>query len=70
MSEIIWAFDHLFTPLTLVGFKVKVSKCKFWSSLGIFQSIKIPQGLHFGHKWFTHFWCAGRFSRLCHAFFG
>jgi hypothetical protein len=41
MSEIIHAFDHLLTQLTLVGLRVKVSKCKFWSPLGIFLSIKI-----------------------------
>jgi hypothetical protein len=28
MNEIIHAFDHLSTQLTLVGFKVKMSKCK------------------------------------------
>ncbi len=27
-------------------------------------------GLHFGHKWFTHFKCANGFLGLCHAFFG
>jgi len=31
MSEIIHTFDHLSTQLTLVGLKVKVSKCKLWS---------------------------------------
>jgi hypothetical protein len=42
MSEITCAFDHLLTQLALVGLKVKVSKCKFWSPLGISLSIKIP----------------------------
>jgi hypothetical protein len=31
MSEISRGFDHLSTQLTLVGFKVKVSKCKLWN---------------------------------------
>ncbi len=39
MRKIILAFDHLSTHLALVGFKVKVKKCKFWSpsriSLGL-----------------------------------
>jgi hypothetical protein len=43
MNEII-SFDHLSTHLALVGLKVKVSKCKLWSPLGISSSIKIPQG--------------------------
>ncbi len=42
MSEITCAFDHLLTQLALVGLKFKVSKCKLWSPLGIFPSIKIP----------------------------
>ncbi len=41
MSEITHAFDHLLTQLALVGLKVKVSKCKFWSPLGNSPSIKI-----------------------------
>jgi hypothetical protein len=41
MSEIIRAFDHLSTQLTLVGFRVKVSKCKLWSLSCFFLSIKI-----------------------------
>ncbi len=44
MSEITHAFDHLLTHLTLVGLKVKVSKCKLWNPSGISPSIKIPQG--------------------------
>jgi hypothetical protein len=41
MNEITRAFDNLLTQIALVGFKVKVSKCKFWSPLRIFLSIKI-----------------------------
>jgi hypothetical protein len=43
MSEIPYAFDHLSTQLTLVGLKVKVSKCKLWSTLGISLGIEVPQ---------------------------
>jgi hypothetical protein len=43
MSEITCAFDHLLTQLALVGLRVKVSKCKLWSPLGISPSIDIPQ---------------------------
>jgi hypothetical protein len=44
MNEIIRIFDHLLTQLAFVGLKVKMSKCKLWSPLGISPSIKIPQG--------------------------
>ncbi len=44
MNEIIHTFDHLSTQLALIGLKVKVSKCKFWSPSGISPNIKIPQG--------------------------
>lgn len=44
MNEIILAVDHLSTELTLVGFKVKVSKCKLCSPSRIPLSIKIPHG--------------------------
>ncbi len=37
-------FDHLLTQLTLVGLKVKMSKCKLWTSSKIFPGIKIFQG--------------------------
>jgi hypothetical protein len=41
MNEIIRTFDHFSTQLALVGFKVKVSKCKLWSPFKIFPCIKI-----------------------------
>jgi hypothetical protein len=41
MNEIIRAFDHLSTQLALVGLRVKVLKCKFWSPLRFSPSIKI-----------------------------
>jgi hypothetical protein len=44
LIEIIFSFDHLSTQLTLVGLRVKVSKCKLWSPWKIFSGIKIPQG--------------------------
>jgi hypothetical protein len=44
MSEITYAFDHLSTPLSLVGFRVKVSKCMLWSPLRISPCMEIPQG--------------------------
>jgi hypothetical protein len=44
MSEITCTFDHLSTQLALVRLKVKMSKCKLWSPLGIFPCIKILQG--------------------------
>jgi hypothetical protein len=44
MNEITRAFDHLLTQLSLVGLKVKVSKCKLWNPLGIFPSIEILRG--------------------------
>ncbi len=42
LSEIIYVFDHLLTQLTLVGLRVKVSKCKLWSPSRIFPNIEIP----------------------------
>ncbi len=44
IKEIVFAFDHLLTQLTLVGLKVKVSKCKLWSPSWIFSNIEIFQG--------------------------
>jgi hypothetical protein len=44
MNEITRAFDHLLTQLTLIGLRVKVSKCKLWSPSGIYPSIKKFQG--------------------------
>jgi hypothetical protein len=44
MNEITCAVDHLFTQLTLVGLKVKMSKCKLWSPLRISLGIKVFQG--------------------------
>jgi hypothetical protein len=44
MKEIVLAIDHLLTQLALVGLKIKVSKCRLWSPLGISSSIEIPQG--------------------------
>jgi hypothetical protein len=38
------AFDHLSTQLSLVGLRVKVSKCKLWGPSKISPGIKIPQG--------------------------
>jgi hypothetical protein len=40
MNEITHAFDHLSAQLTLVGFKVKVSKCKLWNPSKISRDIK------------------------------
>jgi hypothetical protein len=42
MSEITHAFYHLLIQLALVGLRVKVSKCKLWSPLGISLGIEIP----------------------------
>jgi hypothetical protein len=42
MNEFSCTFDHLLTQLTQVGFRVNVSKCKFWSPSGIFLGIEIP----------------------------
>jgi hypothetical protein len=44
LSVITHTFDHLSTQLTLVGFRVKMSKCKLWNPSWIFLGIKIPQG--------------------------
>jgi hypothetical protein len=41
MSDITRAFDHLSTQLTLVGLRVKMSKCKLWSPSEISLGIKI-----------------------------
>ncbi len=30
LNEVVLTFYHLSTQLTLVGFRVKVSKCKLW----------------------------------------
>jgi hypothetical protein len=37
-------FDHLLTQSTLVGLRVKLSKCKLWSPLGFSLSIEILHG--------------------------
>jgi hypothetical protein len=42
MNKIIHALAHLLTQLTLIGFKVKVSKCKLWTPLKIPSSKEIP----------------------------
>ncbi len=42
ISEITYAFDHLSTQLTLIGLKVKVSKCKLLNPSGIFLGLEIP----------------------------
>jgi hypothetical protein len=44
MNEFSHAFDHLSTQSTLLGLRVKVSKCKLWSPSKIFPDVKIPQG--------------------------
>jgi hypothetical protein len=44
LSEIVCTFDHFLSQLTLVGLKVKVLKCKFWSPSKIFLGIEIHQG--------------------------
>jgi hypothetical protein len=44
LSEIVRTFDHFLSQLALVGLKVKVSKCKFWSPSRIFPGIEIHQG--------------------------
>jgi hypothetical protein len=44
MSEIVPTFEHLLTQLTLVGLRVKVSKCKLWSPSRISSNINIPKG--------------------------
>jgi hypothetical protein len=44
MNEFSHAFDHLSTQSTLLGLRVKVSKCKLWSSSKIFPDVKILQG--------------------------
>jgi hypothetical protein len=54
MNKIIFTFDHLLTQLALIEFKVKVSKCKFWSPNN-FSSIEIPR--------YTTFW-----SQMAYAF--
>jgi hypothetical protein len=43
MGEIICAFGHLSTQLSLVGFKVKMSMCKLWNPSRIFPGIRIHQ---------------------------
>jgi hypothetical protein len=44
MNEITYGLDHLSTQLALVGLRVKVSKWKHWSPLGLFVGINIFQG--------------------------
>jgi uncharacterized membrane protein len=44
MSEIICAFDHLLTQLTVIELRVKNVKVQVWSPLRIFPSIEILQG--------------------------
>jgi hypothetical protein len=69
LNEITRIFDHLLTQLTLVGFRVKMSKCKFWSPSGISLGIEDSSSLHLGHRWLTHFGCANGFLRLYFTFF-
>jgi hypothetical protein len=70
MSEITCTFDHLSTQLTLVGLKVKVSKCKLWNPLGISPSIEIFQGCTLVIDGLRIFGCASGFLGLYHTFFG
>jgi hypothetical protein len=70
MNEITHAFDHFSTQLTLVGFRVKVSKCKLWNPSGIFSRHRNSSRLHFNHRWLMHFVCVRGFLKLCHTFFG
>jgi hypothetical protein len=44
LNEITYAFNHLSTQLALVGLKVKMLKCKLWTSSRIFPGIEISQG--------------------------
>jgi hypothetical protein len=44
INEITYAFDHLSAQLALVGLRVKVSKCKLWSPLGLSLGINILLG--------------------------
>ncbi len=44
LNEITHTFDHLSTQLTLIGLRVKVLKCKFWSPSGVSLGINIPKG--------------------------
>jgi hypothetical protein len=70
MSEITHVSDHLLTQLTLVWFRVKVSKCKLWNPSRIFPGIEIPQGFTLVTDGLRIFGCAREFSKLCHTFFG
>ncbi len=45
-NEITHTFDHLLMQLALIGLKVKVLKCKFWSPSRISPSLEIFQGLN------------------------
>ncbi len=62
-------FLAIFRHLALVGLRVKMSKCKLWSSLRVLLDKDFSK-LHFGHRWLTHFGCANGFLKLCHTFFG
>jgi hypothetical protein len=69
MNEVVLAFNHLLTQLALIGLKVNVSTCKLWNPLRISSSVNFL-GLHFSHRWLTHFGCANGFLQFFHAFFG
>jgi hypothetical protein len=47
MNEITHAFDHISNQLTLIGLRVKVSKCKFWNPSKISLSIEFLQSYTF-----------------------
>jgi hypothetical protein len=66
ISEIVYAFDHLSTQLTLVGLKVKMQTLE--SIMDLFKHRDFL-GLHFGHRRLTHFGCANGFLGLYHTFF-
>jgi hypothetical protein len=61
MNEISRAFDQLSTQLALFGQGVKVQALK---SIKDLSRHKDSLGLHFGHKWFTHFGFANGFLGL------
>jgi len=59
-----------FDPVNLNWAQGQTIKVQALESIKDFFKHKDSSGLHFGHKWLTHFGCANGFSRLCLAFFG
>jgi len=59
-----------FDPVSPSGASGQGVEMEALESIRVISGYKYFSGMHFGHRWLTHFGCANGFSRLCHTFFG